>query len=215
MTKSFSVNDLNKCQVEIGATTFWQFDASSQHKNIINKGEGKRGMVAMLFEPEGERLVQKSLVILCGWQNGKLIKWQVDKMASWQSGKLTKWLVEKMVSWENGKLTKEQVDKTISWWNGKLTKWQVDKMASWQNGKLTKWQVDKMASWQNGNLTNWLGTYQCSTFQTREMKVLFLLQNTPWIYKKDFLKNVTIKILIAILGACNINTLQIRNVQIP
>ncbi len=37
-------------------------------------------------------------------QNGKLAKWQVDKMASWQNGKLTKWQVDKMACSPNGKL---------------------------------------------------------------------------------------------------------------
>ncbi len=28
---------------------------------------------------------------MASWQNGKLTKWQVDKMANRQNGKLTKW----------------------------------------------------------------------------------------------------------------------------
>jgi hypothetical protein len=51
------------------------------------------------------------------WQNGKLAKWQVGKMANWQNGKWAKWQVGKMASWQNGR----------------LAKWQVGKMASWQN----------------------------------------------------------------------------------
>jgi hypothetical protein len=31
-------------------------------------------------------------------QNGKMKKWQVDKIASWQNGKLTKWQADKKPS---------------------------------------------------------------------------------------------------------------------
>ncbi len=89
-------------------------------------------------------------------------------MASWQNGKLTKWQVDKMASWQNVKFTKCQFDKMASWQNGKLTKWQVDKMASWQNGKLTKWQVDYTGSWQNGNFTQ-LWSYKNASFQTASL----------------------------------------------
>jgi hypothetical protein len=92
------------------------------------------------------------------WQNCKLTKWWVVKMASWKNGEstkgeLTKWRVDKMASWQNGKSTKWRVDKKVSWQNGELTKWQVDKMVSQQNGKSTKWQVFKMESRQNGKST--------------------------------------------------------------
>jgi hypothetical protein len=52
------------------------------------------------------------------WQNVKLPKWQVDKMASRQSGNVAKLQ------------------------NGKLPKWQVDKIAKWQNGKAANWPFD-------------------------------------------------------------------------
>jgi hypothetical protein len=39
---------------------------------------------------------------MASWRNGKLVKWQVGKMASCQNGKLAKWLVGKMASWRNG-----------------------------------------------------------------------------------------------------------------
>ncbi len=56
-----------------------------------------------------------------------LTKWQAEKIASWQNVKLTKCQVDKMAGckiaiWHNGKLTKWQIK------NGKLTKSQVDKM---------------------------------------------------------------------------------------
>jgi hypothetical protein len=77
------------------------------------------------------------------WWNGKLMKWQVDKMASWQNGKLTKTQVDKMAGLLNGKMT------ILIWkicrWISYLTKWQVEKVTSWQNGKLTKEPVDLMA----------------------------------------------------------------------
>ncbi len=64
---------------------------------------------------------------ISSWQNGKLTKWQVDKMASW------KWQVEngklKMTSWkwqvENGNLMKQQVVKMGNWWNDKFINWQI------------------------------------------------------------------------------------------
>jgi hypothetical protein len=34
-------------------------------------------------------------------KNGKLTKWQVDKMAGWQNGRLAKWQVGKMAGWQN------------------------------------------------------------------------------------------------------------------
>jgi hypothetical protein len=33
---------------------------------------------------------------MASWQNGKLTKWQVDKVASWQNVKFTKCQVDKM-----------------------------------------------------------------------------------------------------------------------
>ncbi len=58
---------------------------------------------------------------MVSWQNGKLTKWQVDKM--WAHG---------MESWWNDKLMKCQLMKC------QLMKWQVDEMASWWNGNLAK-----------------------------------------------------------------------------
>ncbi len=71
------------------------------------------------------------------WQNGKLMKWQIDEMANWWNGKLMKW----------------QIDEMANWWNGKLKKLLVGKMANEQTFDWTS--VDKMAStwsvsWQNG-----------------------------------------------------------------
>ncbi len=97
------------------------------------------------------------------WHNGKLTKWQVDKMVSWQNGKLTKWQVNKMASWQKKQVDEMATttdsrpsDEQICW----LLKQQVDEMqqvnetSNWQNGILTEWQVDKkqvdeMAIWQN------------------------------------------------------------------
>ncbi len=60
-------------------------------------------------------------------------------MASWQNGKLTKWQINKMASWQNGKLTKCKVDKVAD-----LQKCQVDKILV-ESLILMKWQVDKVA----------------------------------------------------------------------
>jgi hypothetical protein len=82
---------------------------------------------------------------------------QVDEMTSWWNGKLIKWQVDKMAStnasWSNCILIKLQVDKMASWHNGKLAKWQVGEMASWRNGKLANGQLEK---WQvkNDNFSN-------------------------------------------------------------
>ncbi len=76
-------------------------------------------------------------------------------MANWQNGKLTKWQVDKMVSWQNGKLTKFKVDKMASWWNDKFMKWKVNKILSWEIDKLKNWQVFKLASIQSGKLAKW------------------------------------------------------------
>ena len=58
-------------------------------------------------------------------------------MPSWLNGKLTKWQVDKMPSWQNGKLTKCQVneikmDKIVYEWNGISAKCQVYKMSIWK-----------------------------------------------------------------------------------
>ncbi len=138
---------------------------------------------------------------MASWQNCKLAKWQVGKIASWQNGKLMKCQVNKMASWSianwwNGKLEKWQVDKMASWQNGKLMKCQVNKMASWLNSKLIKWHIGKMASWQNVNLMKWLSAkffvlvllhlFACSewNFEREKRKTSF----PPFSWPPRFLK---------------------------
>jgi len=64
-------------------------------------------------------------------QNGKMKKWQaVGIMIYWQNGKLMKCQINKMES-----------DIEASWHNALFTKGQIDKMSSRQNGK---WHSGKL-----------------------------------------------------------------------
>jgi hypothetical protein len=71
--------------------------------------------------------------------NGKLVKWQVDKMAILQNGNLAENAM--LAKWLNVKSIMPNCQNP----NVKLARWQVGKMSSCQNDKLTRWQVDK---WQ-------------------------------------------------------------------
>ncbi len=61
------------------------------------------------------------------------MKWQVSKMANSQNGKLIKWQVDK----------KNLIDEMAGWWKTKLMKRLAHKMARWLNDKLMKHQLDE------------------------------------------------------------------------
>ncbi len=153
---------------------------------------------------------------MASWQNGKLMKWWVDKNASRQNDKLMKWWVDEMSSWQNGKLTKWQADKMERWWNGELKKWRAHNMTSWHKGMWRKWRVDNMAScldylpikqlvrwtgnWWNSKLTGLLEekdqaekwqfdeTASCQKVSLQNRKLMKTLANQFKIWWKDTLK---------------------------
>ncbi len=84
-------------------------------------------------------------LLLSGWWNDKMLKWQNDKMAKWWNVRLVKWQNDKMPGGWNGKMTK------CHWQNSKISGWPNGKMMNCQIGEVAKCQMDEMAKWLNVN----------------------------------------------------------------